>query len=103
MAKRQRLKPSNANSIKRGCFAQTMVQPTNNVPTRAMALAMATTTMAMATATAMAAINNPDLGVNINQTQLSVRRAITVRKRITSRVIATKGREMKHPWSKLQW
>jgi len=53
-----------------------------------MATAMVTPT------TAMAATSNPDPGGNANLTQHSVRSAITVRKKITSKPIVSKGREI---------
>jgi hypothetical protein len=54
---------------------------------------------AMATAT-MADINSTDLALHTSQTQLLARLVTTVRRRITSKMIATKENVMKHQWSK---
>ncbi len=65
------------------------------------AMASATATTATTTS-AMVELNNPDqdLELNANQTQLLVRHAFTVRRKIISKVIVRQGNVIMHPWSK---
>jgi len=74
-----------------------MVWPTNKGPTEAMATA---TAAAATTATAMAIINNldPDPDLHTNQTQHLTRLATTAKRKITSRVIATRENVTMHKW-----
>jgi len=83
--KMRKSKPSNVDINKRGGFDQTMDQSISNVPTKA--TIMATTT------TAMAATSSPDPEDSANQTRRSVRHAITVRRKITSKLSVTKKRD----------
>jgi len=72
-------------------------QPTSDYPPEVTAPTTATTTT-------MAAFNNPDLDqeLHANQIPLLVRLVITVRKRITSKLIATRGNKVMPLWSKFK-
>jgi hypothetical protein len=92
---RFRLLDKNFNRRKR--FVLTTVWPTNKGPTEAMATA---TAAAATAATAMASINNLDLDPDLhtNQTQHLTRLATTAKRKITSRVIATRENVTMHKW-----
>jgi len=90
-----KLKQSNESISKKGCLVQTMDQPISNIPMGAMA---PTTATAATARTTMGEINNldPDLALHTNKTQHLVRLAINVKRKITSKVTATKGNVMTH-------
>jgi hypothetical protein len=77
-----------------------MNEPISNVSMGAMAPTTATAVTVTTARTAMAEINNPDLVLNANQIWLSVRHAITVKRRIISKVTVIKESVMMHLWSK---
>jgi hypothetical protein len=100
--KRAKIEAIKENISKKGCFMQTTVQHISNVPMRAMAPATATAATVTTSKTAMAAINSLDLdsALHANQIQLSVRHAITVSRKITSKANVTRGNVMKPHWSR---